>query len=62
MAILENGFENVFLLGIRHNGDSPKNVDMKSVAETLPGLIEMVAITENLDCTLFYEFDRIAEE
>jgi hypothetical protein len=35
---------------------------MKSVAEKLPGLIEMVAITENLDGTLFYEFDRIAEE
>jgi hypothetical protein len=35
---------------------------MKWVAEMLPGLIGMVAITENLDCPIFYEFDSIAEK
>jgi hypothetical protein len=35
---------------------------MKWVAETLPGLIEMVAITETFDFTKTYETDRIAEE
>jgi hypothetical protein len=35
---------------------------MKWVAEMLPELNEMVAITENLDCPLFYEFDSIAEK
>jgi hypothetical protein len=34
---------------------------MEWVADMLPGLIEMVAITENLDFTKSYELDRITE-